>query len=47
LAYVCHGQGISDIKTAKISSLLSEAFAMMKASQHTSANLKEGEQRHA
>lgn len=47
LAYVCHGQGISDIRSAKISSLLSEAFAMMKAEQRTLVNAEEGVQIHA
>jgi len=33
LAYSCHGQGLSDIRLAKIASLLADAFAMMKRVQ--------------
>ena len=33
LAYSCNGQGLSDIRKAKISSLLADAFAMMKRAQ--------------
>ena len=47
LAYTCHGQGMSDIKLAKIASLLGCAFAMMKISQRASSEENEDYQIHA
>ena len=47
LGYTCHGQGMSDIKLAKISSLLGCAFAMMKLSQHAAGEENEDHQIHA
>ena len=47
LAYTCHGQGMSDIKLAKIASLLGCAFAMMKISQRANSEENEDYQIHA
>ena len=47
LAYSCHGQGLSDIRLAKISSLLADAFAMMKTAQVAEPITDRDEQIHA
>jgi flagellar biosynthesis protein FlhF len=47
LAYSCHGQGLSDIRLAKITSLLADAFAMMKMAQVAEPTTDRDEQIHA
>lgn len=47
LGYTCHGQGMSDIKAAKISSLIGCAFAMMKVEQCSIRGENEDYQIHA
>jgi flagellar biosynthesis protein FlhF len=47
LAYSCYGQGLSDIRLAKITSLLTDAFAMMKRAQVAEPITSRDEQIHA
>lgn len=47
LAYSCYGQGLSDIRMAKIASLLADAFAMMKTAEVAESTTNRDVQIHA